>query len=261
MTFIRKTPEEKEQKQKDMINLERNYEQFLAERINEKRNVLLEKHPDLKILFEGWIYGVYVAILDNQQVEEKKGKLFYLFENISESKNKYKISYTIDDEKNCDFLNLELKNFPKAYLSILKRNHFDIKKEKSKIEELITAHIYKIDEAAYIHHSDYNKLNNNIKNLAPLEKEFFDSLSSDEQKNLAKDKQYIPEKYKVLIKKKAKDVVKMEYRACDLYYNHKIEVEKVARTLRNRLNKASVLRIVKLYTHFKKCYPKNIISD
>jgi len=43
----------------------------------------------------------------------------------------------------------------------------------------------------------------------------------------------------------------MEYRACDLYYNHKIEVEKISTTLRNRLNKAEIQRIVKLYTYFK----------
>lgn len=257
MTFIRKTPEEKAQKQNEMIKLESHYEQFLAGIINEKRNLLLAKYPELKTLYEGWLYGVYIAILDHQQIKEGKGKLFYLFENIPEAPNKYKISYKIDDKNNCNFSVAELKNFPKSYTSILKRNSFDFKKETANINELIAAHIYKLDETAYIHYFDHNKLNNNIKNLAPLEKEFFDGLNVDKQKNLAKDPQYIPEKYKVIIKKKAKDVIKMEYRACDLYYNHKIEVEKIARTLRNRLNKTNIQRIVKLYPYFKKYSVKN----
>jgi len=75
-----------------MAKLETKYEQFLAEKISEKRNVLLAKYPEIKTLFEGWIYGVYVAILDNQSVIEGKGKLYYLFENIPESSGKYKLN-------------------------------------------------------------------------------------------------------------------------------------------------------------------------
>lgn len=256
MTFIRKTPEEKELKQNEMIKFESHYEKFLAEIINEKRKTLLTKFPELKTLYEGWLYGIYIAILDNQQLKEGQGKLFYLFENIPEASNKYKLSYTINDKNNCDFNVSQLKKLPKSYLSILKRNNFDLNKEKANISELITAHRYKLDETAYVHHSDNNKLNNKIKNLIPLEKEFFNSLSIDKQNNLAKGQQYIPQKYKLSIKKKTKDAIKLEYRACDLYYNHRIEVAKIAKTLRSKLNKASILRIVKLYPHFKK-YSEN----
>lgn len=259
MIFHRKTPEEKEQKQNEMSKLETHYEQYLAELTNKKRNTLLTKYPDLKTLYEGWLYGFYIAILDHQEVKEGKGKLFYLFENIPESANKYKISYKIDVENSCNFSLSELKNFPKSYLSILKRHNFDLKQDTANINELVASHIYKLDETAYIHNADYNRLNNNIKNLVPLEKEFFNNLSQEEQKNLAKCQQYIPEKFKVIIKKKAKDVVKMEYRACDLYFNHKIEVEKIAATLRNRLNKANIQRIVKLYPYFKKYNKEKVI--
>ncbi|MFA6988605.1 MAG: hypothetical protein WC197_00915 [Candidatus Gastranaerophilaceae bacterium] len=248
---FRKTPEEKEQKQLEMIKLERKYELFLAKKISEKRNLLQAKYPEIKTLFEGWVYGVYIAILDEQNVKENNGKLYYLFENIAESTNKYNLTYTIDDKNNCIFNVSRLKNFPKSYLSLLKRHHFDIKKDESNINELIAAHGYKLDEAVYIHYSDYNKLNNNIKNLVPLEEDFFYGLSDDEQNNMAKPQQYISEKYKTVIKKKSKDVIKMEYRACDLYYNYKVPVEKIAVTLRNRLNKAAVLRTVKLYPYFK----------
>jgi hypothetical protein len=249
--IFKKTPEEKEQKQLEMVKLETKYEQFLAEKIAEKRNFLKTKYPEIKILFEGWRHGVYIAILDFQQIKERKGKLYYLFENIPEAANKYSLNYTIDDKNNCILNVLSLKNFPKSYLSLLKRHHFDIKKDESSISEFIVAHCYKLDETVYIHHSDYNKLNNNIKNLVPLENYFFYGLSDDEQKNIAKPQQHIPEKYKAEIKKKPKDVVKMEYRACDLYYNYKIPVEKIVRTLRNRLNKAAIIRIVKLYPYFK----------
>lgn len=250
MTF-RKTPEEKEQRQLDMLKLETRYEQFLATKITEKRNFLQTKYPEIKTLFEGWIYGVYIAILDVQQIKEKKGKLYYLFENINESTNKYKLTYTIDDKNNCVFNASMLKIFPKSYLTILKRHNLSTDKEEYTVSELIAAHIYKLDETAYLHHSDYNKLNNNIKNLVPMEKSFFYGLSDDEQKNIAKPQQYIPEKYKAKLSKKAKDVIKMEYRACDLYYNHRIPVEKIAATLRNRLNKSAVQRIVRLYPYFK----------
>ncbi|OGI22961.1 MAG: hypothetical protein A2287_03275 [Candidatus Melainabacteria bacterium RIFOXYA12_FULL_32_12] len=251
MAFIRKTSEEKEQKQLEMVKLETKYEQFLSKKISEKRNVLLSKYPEIKTLFEGWLYGVYITILDVQQIKERKGKLYYLFENIPESTNKYKLTYTIDDKNNCVFNVSMLKNFPKSYLSIFKRHNFSTDKEETTVSELIVAHIYKLDETVYIHHSDYNKLNNGIKNLVPLEKDFFYGLSDDEQKNMAKSQQYIPEKYKAKPRKKPKDVVKMEYRACDLYYNHKIPVEKIAATLRNRLNKAAIQRIVKLYPYFR----------
>jgi hypothetical protein len=250
MTF-RKTPDEKEQKQQEMIMLETKYEQFLADKIAEKRNFLQTKYPEIKTLFEGWIYGVYIAVLDVQQIQERKGKLFYLFENITESTNKYKLAYTIDDKNNCVFNPSILKSFPKSYLSIVKRHHFNTTKEKSTVSELITAHLYKLDDSAYIHHSDNNKLNNNIKNLVPMEKTFFDSLSDDEQKNIAKPHQHIPEKYKAKLIKKPKGVVIIEYRACDLYYNHRIPPEKIAATLRNKLNKAAIERIVRLYPYFK----------
>lgn len=193
--IYRKTPEEKEQKQLDMARLEFQYEKFLAGKIAEKRNVLLTKYPDIKTSFEGWLYGVYVAILNHNQAAEGKGKLYYLFENIPESGGKYKLNYEIIENNNV-FQPTELKNFPKSYLAILKRQKFDIKNEKAELNDLIAAHI-------------------------------------------------------VEIKKKPKDVIKMEYRACDLYYNHKIAIEKVAITLRNRLKKADVQRIVKLYPYFK----------
>lgn len=247
----RKTPEEKEQKQLDMEKLEVVYEKFLGEMINKKRKALLEKHPETETIFEGWLYGVYVAILDYRPDKETKGKLFYLFENIQENINKYKLSYTVDDKKNCVFNSAELKNFPKSYLSVLKRHNFDLNKEQTSVSELVCAHRYKLDESAYIHHADYNNLNNNIKNLVPLDKEFFDGLSEENQKSLEKAQQYIPEKFKIEFKKKPKDVVKMEYRACDLFFNHEISVEKIAVTLRNRLNKAAVQRTVKLYKYFK----------
>ncbi|MDD3012423.1 MAG: hypothetical protein PHC34_01825 [Candidatus Gastranaerophilales bacterium] len=248
--FQNKT-EDKEQKQLEMIKLESKYEQYLAKKISEKRNVFLAKYPEIKTLFEGWIYGVYIAILDYQQTKEGKGKLYYLFENITESTGKYKLTYHITNN-NCIFKTSELKNFPKSYLTILKRHGFDLKKDESDISELITAHSYKLDETLYIHHCDYNRLNNTNKNLIPLDKDFFYGLSEDEQRSLAKPQQYISEKYKAEQKKKAKDVIKMEYRACDLYYNHRIPTEKIAVTLRNRLKKAEIQRIVKLYPYFKK---------
>lgn len=247
--IIRKTQEEKLQKQQEMTQFETKYEQYLAKRISEKRNILLSKYPEIKTLFQGWLYGVYVTILDNQQTIDAKGKLYYLFENISESSGKYKLSYNIINN-NCIIKTSELKNFPKSYLTILKRHNFDLKKENSNINELITAHSYKIDESCYIHYADYNSLNNNIKNLVPLEKSFFFELSTEEQQNLAKPQQYIPEKYKAEQKKKQKDMIKMEYRACDLYFNHQIPVEKIAATLRNRLNKNDVQRVIKLYPYF-----------
>ena len=189
--IYRKTPEEKEQKQLEMAMFETKYEQFLAEKILEKKNTLLSKFPEIKTLFQGWLYGVYVAILDQQQAE--KGKLYFLFENIPESEGKYKLNYEIINS-NCVFDPAELKNFPKSYLTILKRQKFDLKKDKAAISELIAAH--------------------------SIEK-----------------------------KKKPKDVIKMEYRACDLYYNHKIPTEKVAVTL--RLKRVDVERIIKLYPNFK----------
>jgi hypothetical protein len=195
----KKTPEEKEQKQIEMAKLEIKYKQFLAEKISEKRNILLSKYPEIKTLSEGWLYGVYVAILDHQKETESKGKLYYLFENIPECDGKYKLNYEIINN-NCLFETAGLKNFPKSYLTILKRHKFDIKKDKSTINELIAAHSNKPDAQQ---------------------------------------------------KKKSKDIIKMEYRACDLYYNHKIPVEKIAVTLRNRLKKAEVERIVKLYSYFK----------
>ena len=191
--IYRKTPEEKEQKQQEMALLETKYEEFLAEKILEKKNVLLSKFPEIKTFFQGWIYGVYVAILDHKQEGEGKGKLYFLFENIPESEGKYKLNYEIIND-NCVFDPAELKNFPKSYLTILKRQKFDFKKDKSDINELIAAH--------------------------SIEKE-----------------------------KKPKHVIKIEYRACDLYYNHKIPVEKIAPTL--RLKAADVQRIVKLYPYFK----------
>jgi len=252
--FTKKT-EDKEQKQLEMIKLESKYEQFLAKKILEKRNIFLAKYPEIKTIFEGWVYGVYIAILDNQQAKEGKGKLYYLFENIAESTGKYKLTYHIINN-NCTFKTSELKNFPKSYLTIIKRNCFDLKKDESSISELITAHSYKLDETLYIHHCDYNRLNNSNKNLIPLDKTFFYGLSEDEQKSLAKPQQYIPERYKAEQKKKPKDVIKMEYRACDLYYNHRIPVEKIAATLRNRLKKADIQRIVKLYPYFKTYSPE-----
>jgi len=197
--IFRKTPEEKEQKQLEMAKLATKYEQFLAEKISEKRNVFLLKYPESKTLFEAWLNGVYVAILDNQQTSEAKGKLYYLFENIPESEGKYKLNYEIINN-NCVFKIAELRNFPKSYLTILKRYKFDIKKDKAAVNELIEAHSPKSDTPQ---------------------------------------------------KKKPKDVIKMEYRACDLYYNHKISPEKVSATLRNRLKKEDVQRIIKLYPYFK----------
>jgi len=255
--IFRKTEEEKERKQHEMISLESKYEEFLAKRISKKRNIFLTKYPEIKTLFQGWVYGVYIAILDNQTAAEakeksgKSGKLYFLFENITESTGKYKLTYDIINN-NCIFKTSELKNFPKSYLTVIKRHSFDLKKDESCISELITAHSYKLNEDVYIHHCDYNKLNNNSKNLIPLEKTFFFGLNEDERQNLANAQQYIPEKYKTEQKKKPKDVIKMEYRACDLYYHHKIPVEKIAATLRNRLNKAEIQRIVKLYPYFKK---------
>ncbi len=245
-----KTPEEKKQKQMDMVKLEIEYEQYLVQEVAKTKNMLKNKYKQIKTLYEGWLYGVYVAILDNQQTKEKKGKLYYLFNNITEKANKYKLSYTIDDKNNCIFNIADLKQFPKSYISILKRHHLDLNKEKSNINELICAHIYKLKENIHIHHSDYNKLNNCIKNLVPLEKEFFDSLGEEKQQSLAKAQQYIPEKFKVEFKRKAKDIIKMEYRACELYYTHRLPVEKVAATLRNRLSKAAVQRVIKLYPYF-----------
>ncbi|MDP4268182.1 MAG: hypothetical protein Q8880_12185, partial [Bacteroidota bacterium] len=172
MSYIRRNPEEKEQKQHEMVMLETKYEQFLVKRISEKKNFLKSKYSEINILFEGWIYGVYIVILDVQQVKERKGKLYYLFENITEATNKYKMSYNINDENDCIFDVSVLKNFPDSYLSILKRHNFSIKSEEANISELIASHIYKLDEMVYIHHADYNKLNNSIKNLSPLEKEF-----------------------------------------------------------------------------------------
>ncbi len=204
MTF-RKTLEEKEQKQLEMAKLESKYEQFLAKKISEKKNILFYKYPEIKTLFEGWLYGVYVAILDYKQEAEGKGKLYYLFENITECNGKYKLAYDIIDN-NCFFETAGLKNFPKSYLTILKRHKFDIKIDKSAINDLIAAHACKLD-----------------------------------------------------LKKKPKDVIKMEYRACDLYYNHKIPVEKISATLRNRLKKTDIERIIRLYPYFK-IYRANIIS-
>ena len=198
MTF-RKTPEEKEQKQLEMTKLETRYKQFLAEKISKKKAVLLSKYPEIKTLFEDCLYGVYVAILGRRQASEAKGKLYYLFENIPESGGKYKFTYEIINN-NCLFETTALKNFPKSYLTILKKHKFDIKKDKSSINELLEAHSYKSE---------------------------------------------------VWQKKKPKDVIKMEYRACDLYYNHNISVEKIAATLRNRLKKPDIQRIIKLYPHFK----------
>lgn len=258
--IFRKTDEEKEQKQLEMAKLETKYEEYLAKKISEKRNIFLAKDPEIKTLFQDWIYGVYIAILDNHQPKEGKGKLYFLFENIPESSGKYKLAYDII-QNNCVFKTSELKNFPKSYLNILKRHNFDLKKEESSISELITAHSYKLDEDFYIHHCDYNKLNNHNKNLIPLDKVFFYGLSEAEQKSLAKPQQYIPEKYKAEQKKKPKDIIKMEYRACDLYYNHKISVEKISATLRNRLKKADVQRIVKLYPYFKKYSVKDQDKD
>lgn len=195
--LFRKTPEEKEQKQLQMAKLQKDYEHFLSRKTLEKKNVLLSKYPDMKTVFEGCLYGVYAVILDNKQESDKKGKLYYLFENIPESSNKYKLSYEIIDN-NCVFDTPALKNFPKTYLTVLKRHKFDIKKDKSEINELISVHI------------------------------------------AARECQ-----------KKPKDLIKMEYRACDLYYNHNIPAEKIAATLINRLKKPDIERIIKLYPYFK----------
>jgi len=244
--------EQKLQKQIDMGKLDVNYEQFLAKRISEKRNLLLEKYPDLKTIFQGWVYGIYVSILDHQLPEERSGKLYYLFENITEASNKYKISYSIE-ENDCVFKASLLNNFPKSYITALKRNKFDAKKlnESVSVGELIAAHVYKIDDTAYVHRFDYNKLNNNIKNLAPIEKDFFDNLSAEQKLNLSKAQIEISENFKIETRKKPKDVLRLEYRVCDLFYNHKIEVDKIATTMRNRPNKAEIQRIVKFYTQFK----------
>lgn len=243
--------EQKLQKQIDMGQLDINYEKFLAKKISEKRALLLQKYPDLKTIFQGFIYGIYVSILDHQLPEEKNGKLYYLFENISESSNKYKLSYTINDQNECIFNPTLLKNFPKSYVSVLKRNKFDMKDEVANVGALICAHAYKTDETAHIHHFDYNKLNNNIKNLVPLEKDYFENLSDEQKKTLSKAQITIAEKYKIETAKKLKSALKLEYRVCDLYYNHKIEVDKIATTMRNRPNKAEIQRIVKFYTQFK----------
>lgn len=250
MTF-RKNPEEKEQKQRNMDKLETKYNFFLVDRIEKKKEFLLSKYPEIKTLFQGKLYGIYVAILDHMQPAEGNGKLYYLFENTPGFEGKYKLTYEIIDN-NCVFDTAKLKNFPKPYLSILKRQHFDLKTEKFAVNKLIVAHTFKLDEECYIHYADYNRLNNNIKNLVPLEKSFFEGLSPEKQKELVKPQQYIPEKYKPEQKKKSVDVNKMEYRACDLYFNHNLPVEKIAATLRNRLNKNDVLRAVKLYPYFKK---------
>lgn len=262
--FYKKSKEErdleKKQKQLDMVQLEKKYEEFLAKKISEKKELLKVKYPEITTLVEGWIYGTYVAILDVQQKTEKTGKIYFLFENISESDNKYKFTYDIGEDGSCTFKTAQLEKLHKSYLDLLKRQKFNFNKEISTLAEFVCAHYYKLNETVYVHHCDGNKLNNNIKNLAPLEKEFFDNLSTEEKNNLPKAHQHIPEYYKVEWKKKAKDVVKMEYRALDLYFNHKIPVEKIAITLRNRMNKAHVLRTVKLYPYFRK-YARTIDID
>ncbi|MEI7473990.1 MAG: hypothetical protein WCK67_04355 [bacterium] len=250
-TSYRKTPEEKEQKQQTMANLEKDYEKFLADRIAITKDHLLTKYPTIKTLFEGWVYGVYIAVLDYQQAEEKKGKLYFLFENTPEKTNKYKLSYNIDDKNNCTFNTIDLKDFPKPYMTIVKRHHLNLKNETISVSDFIAAHQYKFDEMSYVYHSDCNRLNNNIKNLIPLEIEQFNKLSDENKKAIAKAYQYIPEKYKTNLKNKAKETVKMEYRACDLYYNHKIPVDKIAITLRNRLKKTDVEKAVRLYNYFR----------
>jgi len=243
--------EQKLQKQIEMGQLDANYEKFLAKRIAEKRTLLLLKYPDLKTIFQGLVYGIYVAILDCQMPDEKSGKLYYFFENIPEASNKYKLSYTINDQNECFFNPALLKNFPKSYVSVLKRNKFDMKDTIASVGALICAHAYKADETAYVHHFDYDNLNNNIKNLVPLEKSFFENLSDEQKKSLPKAQITVAEKYKIEIPKKLKSALKLEYRVCDLYYNHKIEVDKIATTMRNRPNKAEIQRIVKFYTQFK----------
>lgn len=246
--------EEKElklKKQIEMGQLDVNYERFMAKKISEKRVLLLAKYPDLKTIFQGWVYGIYVSILDYQPEGEKSGKLYYFFGNIPEASNKYKLSYTITDANECVFNSALLNNFPKSYLSVLKRNKLEIKATELTVRALICAHAYKADSTSYIHHFDYNKLNNNIKNLAPLEKSFFENLEEEQKKNLSKAQIVISEKYKIETKKKPKDILKLEYRVCDLYYNHKIEVDKIATTMRNRPNKVEIQRIVKFYTQFK----------
>ena len=192
-----KAQEEKEQKQLRMAKLQNEYKDFLAQKVSEKKNILLSKYPDIKTAFEGFLSGAYIVILDNKQESDRKGKLYYLFENIPESDNKYKLSYEIIDN-NCVFETSALKNFPKSYLTVLKRHKFDIKKGQSEINELLSVHT--------------------------------DALKCP---------------------KKAKDLIKMEYRACDLYYNHNIPTEKIAATLRNRLKKTDIERIIKLYPYFK----------
>jgi hypothetical protein len=157
----------------------------------------------------------------------------------------------MDNQNNCVFDVAKLQAFPKSYLALLKRSHFDLTQKQSTIGLLLCAHVYSLDENVYVHHSDCDKLNNKINNLAPLDKEFFDNLEEEKRNNLAKVHQYIPAKYKPEVKKKTKEAIKLEYRACDLYYNHDISPDKVSITLRNRLNKAQVIRAIKLYTHFK----------
>lgn len=243
--------EKKEQKQQAMLNFEKDYEEYLVKRIEKTKTFLLNKYPTIKSLIETWVYGVYFAIFDHQQLEEKKGKLYFVFENIPEKDNKYKISYTIDENNNCIFKTDDIKNFPKPYITILKRHHFDFKKETSNVSELICAHMYKFDEMTYVYHSDCNKLNNSIKNLIPLEKELVETLTENYKKDIAKAQQYIPEKYKVEFKNKSKEIIKYEYRACDLYFNHNIAPEKIAATLRNRFKPAEIERTVKLYSYFR----------
>lgn len=243
--------EKKEQKQQTMLNFERDYEAYLVKRIEKTKTFLFEKHPTIKSLIECWLYSVYFAILDHQQIEEKKGKLYFIFDNIPEKDNKYKVSYTIDENNNCIFNTADIKNFPKPYVTILKRHHFDFKKEQSYVSELICAHSHKFDEMTYVYHSDCNKLNNSVKNLFPLEKELVEQLSENYKKDIAKVQQHVPEKYKLNLKNKTKEIIKFEYRACDLYFNHNIAPEKIAATLRNRFKPAEVERTVKLYSYFR----------
>ena len=248
---FKKSAEEKEQKQLEMEKLESKYRKFLQQKVSAKIQKLKTTLPDAKILFEDWIYGIYVAILDVQEPSAKRGRLFYSFENIPEAENKYKLSYEIDENNNCIFDLSKLKLLPKSYLSLLKKHHFNLINEKSSVKELICAHLYNIDNEVYIHHCDYNPLNNSIKNLVPIEKQKWHELSEVHQKNLKNAAKLINPAHKINFKKKTKDIIKMEYRACDLYYNHRISPEKIASTLRNRLKRADIIRTVKLYKYFK----------
>lgn len=253
--FYKKSLEEREQeklqKQQTMINLEKDYGNFLSKLVNTKKDNILKKNSGAKTLFEAWIYGVYLSILDNQIVKENKGKLYFIFENIPEKNNKYKINYSINSDGQCLFNMNDLKELPKSYLLILKRHNLNLTEEICSVDKLIASHKYKLDGQEFLYHSDSNKLNNCFDNIIPLDKNEYDELTNNKDKAIAKAVKYIPEKYVVEFNKKTKDIIKLEYRACDLYFNHKIPVGKIAFTLRNRLKKSDIERTIRLYSYFK----------